>query len=616
QCERELQFPQFAGLRQASQRIIDGEGGGPDALEQRVQERLAPGSNPAYQALLEWRRRLHALQLLRRTTTNAVDDVLGADPAFDNYLYQLWIFYELADMLATDGRLLDLNTTRRKMRMSFQWGKTNDECTYELRHDQKVSEPVGGWSGKTEDVFVPGVRPDFYVQRIDPPVQRHEYKGKLYWREPGVVLDAKYYRERERKSAPSTPIKRMVADLQLLGEQRGILLFAFLSEPARVAVLSAEDQASTDEVEPMSLGDYLLKPMEGHDQTISPAQEVRVQGLRPNGKLEGALRGTLSRLLGDVHKWLQKPIVPACHGVFLDTSSATDDRLPNTLLVDRYNGKMARDRSELLLCPKPHIGPWRVDLVSRKTHCCKDAKLCQIIGQPDAHEPVRPVRDAEALVSEINNLFKDDNVSTEQLRNIERHVAILTRQLANALGATQHMDVYYNHLRAYGMRRTLHLLSPESQESLALAIFLVEQLDRVAATDFSGPAIQIARVVEGEVVERVLIKAELKLDGHGQKPTLGTLTHFAKGGNDPHGNWPRIQACAALHWNAHFLSNTQEVAFVNFARELEHIAVLRNKAAHPYRFERAMYEELHALTYESGLPGVGLLNALLLGWQE
>lgn len=618
QCERELQFPQFAGLRQASQRIIDGEDGGPDALEQRVQERLAPGSNPAYQALLEWRRRLHALQLLRRTTTNAVDDVLGADPAFDNYLYQLWIFYELADMLAGDGRLIALDTTPKKMRMTFRWGKGNDERSYELRHDQKVPESVAAWTLKTGKGIVPGVRPDFYLHRVDPPPQRIEHNGTLYWREPGVVWDAKYYRQREEKHAPSTPVKRMVADLQLLGEQHGVLLFAFLkSPPKQVSVAIDETQSSDDEVESVASGDYALIPDPGHDQTLAQEQEVWVRTLSPTGKTDGALRGVLSRLLGDVHRWIQVPCVPACHGTFLDTQSAESGQLIPSVLVDRYGKKINASKSELLLCPKPHIGPWRVDLVSRTMHCCKDPKLCQIISQPNAHKPVRPVRDAKAMVEEIHQLFEGNTeVSDDQLRDIEHHVAVLTRQLADALGATQHMEIYYGHLRAYGMRRTLHLLPQEAQESLALAIFLVEQLDKVGAKDFSGPAIQIARVVEGEVVDRVLRNVQLVLEYPGQKPTLGTLTFLVMNQGDRQGNWQRIADHAAKHWTSQFLGAQREVLFVDFAKALNDIKKLRNRAAHPHRFERDAYDEMQALTYEQSPLGIGVLNALLLGWQE
>ncbi len=63
-CDRELAFPQFAGLRQEAHRIL--EGSGTELLEVQVQDRLLPGSNSAYEELLQWRQRRRALRLLLR----------------------------------------------------------------------------------------------------------------------------------------------------------------------------------------------------------------------------------------------------------------------------------------------------------------------------------------------------------------------------------------------------------------------------------------------------------------------------------------------------------------------------------------------------------------------
>ena len=37
--------------------------------------------------------------------------------------------------------------------------------------------------------------------------------GALIWQAPGYVLDAKYYKPRASIRAPSSPVKRMIADL-------------------------------------------------------------------------------------------------------------------------------------------------------------------------------------------------------------------------------------------------------------------------------------------------------------------------------------------------------------------------------------------------------------------
>lgn len=282
-CERELAFPQFAGIRGEAQQILDGAHGGPEGLEHQVLERLIPGGNSAYEDLLAWRARLRALRLLRRSQVSA-DDVLGADPERDNYLYQVWIFYELADLLQERGRLERVNPRQGQMALRFRWGDGDDKRVYELRHDQAVPIPPARWGATPlKKCAVPGVRPDFYLWRVDPPLARVEHGGELFWREPGVVWDAKYYRERESTSAPSS-IKRMIADLNLLGEGHGTLLFAFL---AGGGAPSAGD------------GSYRLSPAD-RDQSVVPDQRVVIQPLCPDTDLQG-LRATLTGLLDGAH---------------------------------------------------------------------------------------------------------------------------------------------------------------------------------------------------------------------------------------------------------------------------------------------------------------------------
>lgn len=218
-CERELAFPQFASLRHDAQQIREGANGGIEYLEAQVRDRLLPGGNSAYEELLIWRHQRRNLRLLQRDRPPEPADTLGADPRRDNYLYQLWIFYELVDMLAEQGRLDALDTTPGTMQMRFSWGGDTATCGYELRHDRAVPDPVGRWHASRATAPVPGVRPDFYLWRVDPPLERVQQQGDLIWREPGVVWDAKYYREREREGAPTPPVKRMLADLTLLGER-------------------------------------------------------------------------------------------------------------------------------------------------------------------------------------------------------------------------------------------------------------------------------------------------------------------------------------------------------------------------------------------------------------
>src|SRR5262249_8317613 len=249
-CARELAFPQFAGLLPQARRVLAGAEGGTAALEARVAAHDAPGGNRAYQELLIWRRRWRTLQLLRHAPDEPTRDVLGADPQRDNYLYQLWIFYELADLLRHAGRLLAIDTMAGQMALRFTWEADATTCTYLLRHDQGVLQPVSRWNAQPNPRDVPGVRPDFYLCRVDPPPAEVRDGDTQIWREPGVVWDAKYYRERESERTPASPVKRMIADLALLGESYGVLLFAFLSgtsgtAPQRLAPSIGADQTLT-----------------------------------------------------------------------------------------------------------------------------------------------------------------------------------------------------------------------------------------------------------------------------------------------------------------------------------------------------------------------------------
>jgi len=606
-CGRELAFPQFAGLLPQARRIIDGADGGVAALEARVAAHDAPGGNRAYQDLLAWRTRWRTLQLLGRAPDEPTRDVLGADPQRDNYLYQLWIFYELADILQRDGKLLAIDTRPGQMALRFTWGADAAVCTYLLRHDQGVSAPVSRWSAQPNLRDVPGVRPDFYLCRVEPPLAEVRDGDTQIWREPGVVWDAKYYRERESERTPSSPVKRMIADLALLGESYGVLLFAFLSGASDAVTISDGVGAP-----------QRLAPTIGADQTLTP-QEVVARQLRPAIDLDQAdLRIRLSALLSDAHARLAQPRVPACYGIFLDALSVGE----RADIVDRYGTAIGADADELLICPKPHIGPWRVDIVSRSVHCCMDARLCHIVGQANAQKPIRPPRDIDDLLTELEQMLGETGQTAldeqgQAAAAIADRVQRLTRAFADFIGVD--FDFYYNRIRDLGMAQTLDLLGPTERESLALSEFLKDQLDRIKAHDFSASAIHISSVMEVEIKQRVFQCPDLVGDlTNPKKQTLGVLPYLRRS-EDPDGNWQRIQAYVAAHWNDH-PDPDDPVRVVRFddliTKALTRIAQLRNTAAHTNPLPRREYTELQALIFQGGKLGYSALNALLLGWRE
>lgn len=601
-CTRELAFPQFVGLVAMCEQIVMGYADETSAeLERAVEEQLLPGRNSAYDDLLEWRRSLAALRLLDRPTDADSSTMLGADPARDNYLYQIWLFYELAELLERRGVLEGWQVG--EMRLSFRWGEGEDALVYKLQHDRAIPHY---WSQ------APGVRPDLYLERNDRAEVRHN--GELIWREPGYVLDAKYYKPRDSARAPSGTIKRMIADLHLTGERHGALLFAFQSgeRPADDEDIDHLDQAVPPEI-PGAL--YRVTPQTAAAQVARPDAAVVIWRTRPTIGGQEAVHATLATVLEEAHQALRTRVPVACHGVFVDSLSAGE----KPALVGS-DGKALTETNDILICPKPHVGPWRADLVSRTRHCCQDGKLCHIMGQPGAQKPLRPPRDIESLLQELDHVMAaqpEGELSEETVSAVAERVQRLTRRYAEL--AKIDLEEYHERVRERGMRDTFDLLRPSEQESLALAIFLNEQLFRAKANDYSAPAIHLSSVVEIEVKRRFFACPDIAGDlANHKRQTLGTLPYLWRS-DDIHGNGRRISDYATSHWQERpNPADPDRVITVDdlIKKGLNRISQLRNNAAHTEPLSRKDYNELHDLIFQGGRMGFGVLNILVLAWQD
>jgi hypothetical protein len=274
---------------------------------------------------------------------------------------------------------------------------------------------------------------------------------------------------------------------------------------------------------------------------------------------------------------------------------------------------------DLLLCPKPHIGPWRVDLVSRSRHCCQDATRCHIVGQATAQKPVRPPRTAEDLLKELQQIVAapDVDLDEETVGAIARRVEQVTRRFAEIAGAYRRIEVYYHRLRDMGMERTLDRLGRAERESLALAVFLIEQLDSVGARDFSAPVIHVASVLELELQRRLRRCPGLTGTAfpHG-KPTLGTLPFMRRHPERTGGDWAHLQHYLATHWQPHVDPDdpTVQITFDEVVTVLDDIKAVRNQAAHTNPVTRESYSRLFRLVCQAGPLRIGALNVLLLAW--
>lgn len=576
-CVRELAFPQLAGLVGQCDRIVAGDAEGTvEDLERAVAEQLPPGSSGAYEDLLAWRRQLAALQLASRDLLSSGGRALGFDPGRDDLLYRMWLYLEVADLLRRRGELPQ-GIVGDDLRLT--WGGGEDRRAYRLRLSPSLE---GRWPGG------PAPQPALLIEREG----RAEVRDgeAVIWSELGFVLAA--------HAGPGTTLgdatRQLLGDMALMGERRGALVFAVM---------------------PASDGGKRAAPYQLPPDVSAPAPDstVLVHQVAPVPGDELGPQDALERLLEAAHAALAPAAPVACHGVFLDSLSAAEGQA----LAARDGLPLAAEAGDLLICPKPHVGPWRVDLVSRSRHCCQDAWLCHIKGQPGARRPVRPPRTTEDLLRELDELFErraPEEIDEATADAVGRRVEALTRRFAELSGALALIGVYERRLRDMGMARTLDRLAPEARESLALAVYLVEKLDAAGAADFSAPMIHIARVLEREIQRRVMAIPGITPDDfpHG-KPTLGALDGTRRRRPEV---WARIEGHLAEAWNGR-VDDADEafvVTFETFVRELRPIVTARNQAAHTTPLPRDRYTRLFGDVCHGGASRVGVLNALLLAW--
>jgi hypothetical protein len=609
-CTRELAFPPFAGLVRDSTAIISGHASQTvEELVAAVEANLLPGRTSAYDDLLAWRRKLAQLQLLDRTQTEALP-MLGSDPARDNYLYQMWLFYELGDLLQQAGRLVAWDVTG--MRLTFTWGDGEDTCTYELQHDQGIAQH---WHD------APGVRPDLYIVQTD----RQEVKDgdTLIWREPGYVLDAKYYRPRPSSKAPGDPVKRMIADLHLTGERHGALLFAFQGGPEpQQSDEKADGTTDEPDVDTMTQTHkplYKVMPNATGGQTTTPDVQVGVWRVQPVIDTSSQqVRHILHSLLDHVHQTLRERVEARCRGVFLDSLGATAHGALAAArdLMLRDGAAITETLDDLLLCPKPHVGPWRVDLVSLHHDCCTNPHRCHILHHDGAQKPQRLTR-LEDVADAIRSVVSGDDKDA-QIAVATRQVLAVTQRYADLV---QPDISHYRHwvrsnLDVGDLFDTTPLLTDAQRDTLALARFLWEQIEHIRATNFAAPTLLFTGVLE-EITHitlyahcRPLCNAQT---GQPLQRTLGTLGHCKGHGG---ANWALLEAdiVHGQHWNEQ-IAPQQTLSLSSWVDMIWKLSKIRNDAAHRANVGQKAFQSLTQLYFGGDMSGSGVMNGLLLAWR-
>ncbi len=600
--EREWIFPQFAGLKRQGEEIITGHHTlTPDQLELLVAERLLPGQNSAYDDLLAWRHKLRTLRLMEQTQITAAPPMLGANPARDNYLYQVWIFYELGDYLNRTLGRESVEWQTAAQQITFTWQTNESTRTYHLRHDQTVPQQ---WAN------TPGLRPDFYIVPADAVTVLDE--KQVVWSELGFILDAKYYRLRENARTPAGPIKRMIADLALAGVQHGALLFAFHGAPL------GQDQETEVGVEATQTS-HIVRPLP-HAQRAVPDVTITNYQVSPTRLQETTTNDSVwFTLLNQVHRAIGQRLEPRCYGVFADTLTATAQgvlwaELP---FPDYKNLGTSIPADELVFCPKPHIGRWRVDLVSASADCCKTA-VCHIRHLKAVQSPRRLQRledVAEAIKSVSTDLDDEERarVATQQVKVIvERYASLLA----------PHLDDYRQRVKTQLFIQnfdTTPLLTDEQRNTLALADFLLEQIERIHAQNYSGPLLLYAGVLEeviGATMATELNRLKPRLvDFKGNKLnwTLGNFGHYHRNKNEANYHAIKSTIVGNGHWNEN--SGMLLYSFDIWLGAMDTIATIRNKAAHAAKASRQQYNDFYEVYRGSPHSGFGGFSGLLAAWR-
>jgi hypothetical protein len=604
QCTRELAFPQFTGLVHHCRAIIDGIGHHTIAdLEQMVADQLIPGRNSAYDDLLIWRCQLGELRLLdRNPLTNPT--MLGFDPARDNYLYQVWMFYEFGDMLQRKNCIHQWDPGQ--MVLTYTWEEGAHETHYRLQHDQAtLSAHDQFW------LHAPGVRPDFYIQRMQATEIRNN--GLLVWREDGYVLDAKYYKPHGHVKAPAHPIKRMLADLQLIGERKGMLLFAFQSGAAADSMQQAGDLDI--EIEPASVTNGLLYTV-SHNQVATHAMphvdlavwRVQPQILEPAATLDA----TITMLFETVHSRLSNPIPIACHG-FLPDSDTINPSSSQPLRCPTCHEVLA-------FCPKPHVDQAHVDRVCPRCDCLRSIRLCHIKDRGTYTAPpfIKRVLTREDLFASITTLrswlresiaeHADDPAAEQARAQLLQTIGELTETYVKLTRAdtaqTEHTLREWVFGEYWSTTASARGLALDARNMLISGEYVWLQFQGGTVEDWAACAVQYMRALEYEIHRRIYApcgEALVTRDGLpmlARQFTLGTVV-FLYRDRDKNTNWQTVLDRVAQP------SGIDQAALRQLIIDINSIKDDRNKVAHTEHVNAALAQKIRsAVLGKQGEPGI------------
>ncbi|MEI8308459.1 MAG: hypothetical protein WCF99_15480 [Chloroflexales bacterium] len=484
-----------------------------DTLAGQVEARLRPGPNP-YRDLLEWWRRFAAFRVgrgsARRGPTLAP---LRSDEKADAWLYELWIMLEMLHVLDEEGAFPRgaVRVAVDQLDTPYAWDGQHLHITYNRKAEDASGESAGWTHG-------PGVRPDYAITRQNALPDIMDHQKQVIWREPPVLLDAKYYLSGSDPERTHGAVKKLLGDMTLLGAAQCHLFFPALPEPhppgpheSRLIERRTERHHSGTPI-PIQVRLYRLDP------------------LMPLGDVHRRVRATLTHVSAHL---AARPTAITCQGVCLD---------PDTVSA----GVRLHTTSTQILCPKPHIGPGVYDLVGQED-CLTNPTLCHVMGQTIMPPFVLRVTNQAELNRQTSDLrARNDQrlreseagndeeraAQAEQLRaNIFTGVGRTVEQYVKLRGNTQSIEEHLESwvFGAYWQKKADWALSAATREMLKSGEYVWhEYMQSDGLEDWAAPAIQYCRALELELRRRFYLHAPKAFKVSKSGWTIGTPVHAMK----------------------------------------------------------------------------------------
>ncbi|BCL80116.1 hypothetical protein ccbrp13_25810 [Ktedonobacteria bacterium brp13] len=526
-------------------------------LIQYVTAHQRPGPSP-YRDLIHWWQRFSEFHIGRASAQHLhILSTTRDDEKTAAWLYELWIALEFLHLLQEHGTVQasDTQVATDLLQYTFSWQGQRYRFLYNRQLNTSTSYQSDWEHGPTS-------RPDYTIERATPLEVRHN--DRLIWREPSVILDAKYYLSGSDPTNTHEPIKKLLGDMTLLRAQTAALFFPRLPEPAgeqqSTRIIRRSEKQYNQHIETQQIHLYHLDP------------------LMPFPTLQARLRAILTLAIEHLP---QRP-APVCQGTWLD--------------ADTTNANQYSQPAHTILCPKPHIGPNVFDLVNADTDCLKNPYLCHVIGQPIVQPYVQRVTTQKQLTQHSTDIRSrsDEQLQQAEAAGNEEYTEQIRKQIFNSVGhaveqyvslagtaqMTQQIEEKFaSWVFGTCWEKDPHSLAANTRHTLISGEYVWQQYQEVTLQDWAAPAIQYCRALEFELKRRLHNPSASDYPPNGPGFTLGTVDLAYRDRNKSSGNG-RIIWRIFLHLVKQ--SNSDPKQFEELMRRIhtQNVKDSRNSLAH------------------------------------